>query len=155
MAIPHNYSGTYFTGLPIRATATIAKEGYVFSHWLETGDTTAVIEFISNSNATLTPIFKIEDIIDDVDDNPIEEVITLYPNPTTEELFVNAPGFTERVVSISIYNQLGQAVHWEKLNNSTENIHRIKPDNLPNGFYYFVLKSKDKNPLTKNFILRR
>ena len=58
MSIPFDYTGTYYTGLPLRVTAE-AHPGYVFSHWLETGDTNPVIEFVSNSNATLTPIFEL------------------------------------------------------------------------------------------------
>ena len=40
--IPFNYTGTYYSGLPIRATA-VPKEGYVFSHWEETGDSTCLL----------------------------------------------------------------------------------------------------------------
>ena len=56
MAIPYNYIGTYFKDIPLRVSA-VAKAGYVFSHWLETGETNPVIDFVSSSNTTLTPIF--------------------------------------------------------------------------------------------------
>lgn len=56
MKIPYDYTGTYFRNIPIRVKA-IAKEGYDFAYWLETGVTDDEIDFVSNQNATLTPIF--------------------------------------------------------------------------------------------------
>ena len=56
MDIPYDYVGTYFKGVPLRVSA-VAKPGFTFSHWLETGETTAVIDFVSWTNTTLTPIF--------------------------------------------------------------------------------------------------
>ncbi|MFT5386163.1 MAG: hypothetical protein ACI81W_003575, partial [Saprospiraceae bacterium] len=73
MAIPFDYTGTYYEGLPLRVTAE-AHVGYVFSHWLETGNTNPVIEFISNSNATLTPIFELlAEVCDPASPNFLDE----------------------------------------------------------------------------------
>ena len=58
MKTPFDYQGKYFKNLPLRVTA-IAKQGYTFQYWLETGDTNPVIDFTSNVDATLTPIFQI------------------------------------------------------------------------------------------------
>ncbi len=60
MSVPYHYTGTYYTQLPLRVTA-IAKSGYRFSHWLETGETSATIEFVASHDATLTPIFEVLD----------------------------------------------------------------------------------------------
>ncbi len=57
MEVPFNYTGTYFTGIPMRITA-VADEGYTFAYWLENGDTNPEIDFIANSDETLTPIFE-------------------------------------------------------------------------------------------------
>ena len=56
MDVPYDYVGTYFKGIPMRVSA-VAKPGFTFSHWLETGETTSVIDFVSWTNTTLTPIF--------------------------------------------------------------------------------------------------
>ena len=56
MDLPFNYTGTYMRGLPVRLTA-VADEGYTFLYWQETGDTNPVIDYVSNSNVTLTPVF--------------------------------------------------------------------------------------------------
>ncbi len=58
MKTPFDYQGKYFKNIPLRVKA-IAKQGYTFQYWLETGDTNPVIEFTSDVDATLTPIFQI------------------------------------------------------------------------------------------------
>ncbi len=59
METPFNYQGAYFKNIPLRVKA-IAKQGYTFQYWLETGDTNPVIEFMSDADAVLTPIFQID-----------------------------------------------------------------------------------------------
>ena len=58
MDLPFNYSGTYMDNLPVKLTA-VPNDGYTFQYWLETGDTNPVIDYVSSSNVTLTPIFII------------------------------------------------------------------------------------------------
>ncbi len=60
MNLPYNYVGTYFKNIPLRLKA-VAKPGYEFQYWLETGDTNAEIDFVGNANTTLTPIFQFND----------------------------------------------------------------------------------------------
>lgn len=56
MTIPYNYEGDYFRNIPIKIKA-VAKPGYQFHHWLETGVTEAEIEYSSETHSTLTPVF--------------------------------------------------------------------------------------------------
>ena len=155
MDIPYNYTGTYYAGLPIRATA-VAKKGYVFSHWEETGDTTEVIEFIANEDATLTPIFEEEEVVDPVATNELPEdtVIRLFPNPAKDALYLEVPDFTGESISIAIHNQLGQTVSVEKVN-SLSSVHTTALGNIPDGFYYLELTTNDDRVKTKKFIVRR
>ena len=57
MKLPYNYEGLYMQNVPVRLTA-VADDGYTFSHWLETGQTTEVIDFTSSNDVTITPVFK-------------------------------------------------------------------------------------------------
>ncbi len=57
MSIPFDYTGTYYTNMPIRIKA-VADDGYEFQYWLETGDTNAEIDFVADGDRTLTPIFQ-------------------------------------------------------------------------------------------------
>ena len=57
MEVPFNHMGTYFQSVPLRVKA-IPNQGFSFVEWLETGVTDSLIEYVSASNATLTPIFE-------------------------------------------------------------------------------------------------
>lgn len=57
METPYNYTGLYFKDIPVEVTA-IAKPNYTFAYWLETGETDPTINFVANSDTTLTPIFQ-------------------------------------------------------------------------------------------------
>ena len=154
--IPYNYTGTYYSGLPIRATA-VPKEGYVFSHWEETGDSTDVIEFIANEDATLTPIFMEEEVVEPpVSTNELSEdtVIRLFPNPAKDKLFLEAPDLAETSFSIAIHNQLGQILTTEQITTGSS-IHEINLKKIPDGFYYLVLTTNDNRFKTKKFVVRR
>ncbi len=69
---PFNYSGTYFDGIPLVLTA-VANPGYRFSHWQETGNTSARISVSYATNKTLTPIFIPADdiVINEIHYNPL------------------------------------------------------------------------------------
>ncbi len=77
MEMPYNFMNLYFKNVPLRVKA-IAKPGFEFSHWLETGVTDAEIDFISGIDATLTPIFvcsaMVGEACDDEDDCTIDDV---------------------------------------------------------------------------------
>ncbi|MFK8055845.1 MAG: lamin tail domain-containing protein [Saprospiraceae bacterium] len=69
MSIPFNYTGTYYTNMPIRIQA-VADPGYEFQYWLETGDTNEEIDFVAYNNRTLTPIFEaVADVCDPTSPN--------------------------------------------------------------------------------------
>ena len=56
MSIPFQYTGVYYKDLPLRLTA-VAKDGFSFAYWLETGVTESVIDYVGSGDAILTPIF--------------------------------------------------------------------------------------------------
>ena len=59
MSIPYQYNGVYFKDIPLRLTA-VAKEGFSFAYWLETGVTDPVIDYVGTGDAILTPIFVVD-----------------------------------------------------------------------------------------------
>jgi len=59
MSIPYQYTGVYFKDIPLRLTA-VAKEGFSFAYWLETGVTDPAIDYVGTDDATLTPIFVVD-----------------------------------------------------------------------------------------------
>jgi CotH protein/chitobiase/beta-hexosaminidase-like protein/type IX secretion system substrate protein/lamin tail-like protein len=89
MRIPYQYDGIYFHEIPIKIKA-IPDPGYSFLKWDETGDTNAEIDFILNSEFTLTPIFVRNNlIITEIHFDPAEgedyEFIELF-NPTNSSI---------------------------------------------------------------------
>jgi hypothetical protein len=107
MDIPFNYTGTYFKSIPLRVKA-IPDPGHTFLYWLETGNTNPEIEFVSNGNATLTPVFDgcandadNDGICDDVDCAPTNAALPTTPgtacndgNPNTANDVIQADGCT-------------------------------------------------------------
>ena len=94
MAIPYDYKNTYFKNIPFKVKA-VAKPGFEFSHWLETGETSSEIYFESNQNTTLTPVFyPFQAIINEIHFNPVQgddfEYIELY-NPSSQA--INLEGY--------------------------------------------------------------
>ncbi len=90
--IPFNYTGTYYRNIPIRIYAE-ADEGYEFSHWLETGNTNATIDFVGTANQILTPIFEAQaDVC-----NPDSPDFLDTDNDGVCDLVDQCPGFDDTV----------------------------------------------------------
>lgn len=82
---PYNYTGKYFDGIPMTVTA-VADPGYRFSHWQETGTTTAKITPSYSTNTTLTPVF------------------VAAPDVAINEIHYNPAGSSEEAEFIELYN---------------------------------------------------
>ncbi len=98
--IPFNYAGDYFKNVPLKVTA-VAKPGYRFVKWLETGETSPEIDFISNQHTTLTPIFiPAAPILTEIHYQPEEgeayEFLELY-NATNEDLAIGGYYFSNSI----------------------------------------------------------
>lgn len=146
---PLNYTGTYFDGIPMTLTA-VANPGYRFSHWLETGNTSATISPTHSSNTTLTPVFVAapDVVINEIHYNPLgsseaPEFIEIY-NPGTsprdlstyvfgdgicfefpENTIINPGEYILIVHDASVYQGNGyQVFEWEDsaLNNDGEHL---------------------------------
>ena len=116
-----------------------------------------MIEFIANEDATLTPIFMEEEVVEPpVSTNELSEdtVIRLFPNPAKDKLFLEAPDLVRTSFSIAIHNQLGQILTTKQINTGSS-IHEINLEEIPDGFYYLVLTTNDNRFKTKKFVVRR
>ncbi|MFK7926072.1 MAG: lamin tail domain-containing protein [Bacteroidia bacterium] len=84
---PYQYQGQYLDSIPLLIKAS-PMAGYRFSHWLETGETTASLSISSQSDLTRTPVFaKARNVvINEIHYNPSQggeyEFLELY-NPDT------------------------------------------------------------------------
>lgn len=92
-------AGTYLFGDTAHVEA-VANEGFVFSHWDETGSTTAVLDTVVNEDVVLTAVFFEAVGIAGAE----EQRVALYPNPTTGMLMVDG----EDVLHVEVYDLDGR-----------------------------------------------
>lgn len=151
MAIPFDYEGTYFKNIPIQIKA-IPAEGYVFSHWLETGDTSAEIDFTANEDATLTPIF-VDQLVSTEDLENISR-LTIFPNPAKDIIQLNMDNLTTKVTEIRVYNSVGQVVLMQNItaNGGVLNEH-ISIGHLSEGVYWVEVLDANNHRLAQRLVI--
>ena len=76
----------------------------------------------------------------------------LFPNPAKEVIFVNFSCGNKGNV-IDIYNSYGMPVYKKELANSSGFFYINTEELGGKGFYYLILKNKDKVIHTKNVII--
>ncbi|MEM9823225.1 MAG: GEVED domain-containing protein, partial [Bacteroidota bacterium] len=79
MELPYQYSGIYFKDIPLQLKA-VAKAGFLFSHWEETGQTDPLIHFTGQADAILTPIFIAACLPDNFQDQDEDGICDLEDN---------------------------------------------------------------------------
>ncbi|MBX3165123.1 MAG: serine hydrolase [Bacteroidetes bacterium] len=76
----------------------------------------------------------------------------IYPNPSCGNVNIELKGLVNTEKKIELYNQVGQIVHEEKMNNVTNNT-SIDLENFPNGIY-FLKVSDGLRRETKKLIIQ-
>ena len=92
-------AGAYLFGDTAHVEA-VANEGFVFSHWEETGSTVPVLDTVVNGDMVLTAVFVEAVGIEDAG----EQRVALYPNPTTGLLMIDG----EDVLHVEVYDLDGR-----------------------------------------------
>lgn len=105
MQIPYQYNAKYFDEVPIVIKA-IPKDGYYFWKWLETGETSEVINFASSTDAILTPLFLQDGTVATID---LEEelVFKISPNPASSIVNLKYSNSKSTELRIRVYNVIG------------------------------------------------
>lgn len=87
-------------------------------------------------------------------DNPVlmNSGFNVYPNPSNGNVNIELKGFGSIEKKIELYNQVGQIVHEEKMNNMTNNA-SIDLGNFPSGIY-FLKVSNGLQSETKKLIIQ-
>lgn len=111
MRIPFQYNAKYFDNVPIQVKA-IPYDGYYFWKWLETGDTSQIINFSSYIDAVLTPLFLQDGTVSTID---LEEeiVFEISPNPAISKVYLKYKIPESRDFIIRVYNVMGKKVFQE------------------------------------------
>lgn len=77
-------------------------------------------------------------------DDITAELVSVYPNPFTDNIMISAPGFSKGF-TVQVYNNLGEII---KQANSTTSTYAIQLNELVNGLY-FVKVSNHQNSFVK------
>lgn len=93
-------------------------------------------------NFTTEPLSSVEE------DN-LNKVIKLYPNPATNYINIDTKGLGEIPKSVEIYNEQGRLIN--KLKTSTNNLYNLNLQNFQSG-KYFIKFEFDKFTINKSFI---
>ena len=120
-------AGTYLFGDTAHVEA-VANEGFVFSHWDETGSTESALDTMMNGDVVLTAIFVETEGIETVG----ESRVTLYPNPTTGLLLIDG----EEVQRVEVYDLGGCVVM------RSEQTKSLDLGQLSAGVYYVKVTSQ-------------
>ena len=81
-----------------------------------------------------------------------QEVLSLFPNPATDEINVKMEAFYGKNVTISVQNQLGQVMLLRDIDEVQDATERIELTNLPSGIYTLTLRTAGQAPLSKQFM---
>jgi len=145
MSIPFNYVGEYFKNMPIKIKA-VPNEGQYFSHWLETGDTNAVINFVGFEDQTLTPIFSGTPTVH-TQNEMLKYLVNIYPSPTQNLLNIDLLNHVDKI-RLVLYNVSGKVMLDTELFEDQTN---LEMSEMPNGIYLVKLDT-DQGSITKRII---
>ena len=77
--------------------------------------------------------------------------LNLYPNPTSDNIFIDLSSIKFDIEKVSMYNEVGQVVNINDLFILNNNMVEIDVSKLRSGIYFISLRSNDKI-ITKQFI---
>ncbi len=69
--------------------------------------------------------------------------LSIYPNPTVNEITISVEEVLDEVVDIYVYNNTGQMVYTEKAPMFGEASHRINMSTFQQGMYYLLMKGEE------------
>jgi len=117
-----------------------------------------------NVNTTSTAIFSnimgvptstpVNSLVDGSNGNvETQEVLSIFPNPATDEINVKMEAFYGKNVTISMQNQLGQVMLQRDIDDVQDATERIELTNLPSGIYILTLRTAGQAPVSKQFMV--
>lgn len=72
----------------------------------------------------------------------LEQIVSIYPNPATSELFVNVG--SQQIKSIQIHDMTGHLVTTVPISNPLQSVIRVDVESLASGIYAMTVLGKDK-----------
>lgn len=103
--VPFDYAGKYFKKQLLHLEA-VPDEGYVFWYWAETGNTNAAMVLNTDTDTSLTPVFRRASSFSESQ----VYTISFSPNPTQRNLCVRFFSVADEKGVFGVYNEIGQEV---------------------------------------------
>ncbi len=103
---------------------------------------------VSNDNgtspySTFCQDVEITDTTTSVINTSLENTINVFPNPAKDYLTIAFPDPIREATTWQLYNELGEEVRVLALAQGIQN-HKISLEALPNGLYFYTLKTNDE-----------
>jgi hypothetical protein len=150
LELPHGFEADYFKNIPLKLWA-IPDEGYKFFKWLEIDDPNAFINFTSSEDASLTPLFTLDNSIGLYEKVPVR----IYPNPSKGVINLELYPLPHDQINVLVYNSMGQLVVNELRNFTSDfDASRLDLRHLQDGAYFFIL-SNDKMHETGRIVIMK
>ena len=80
--------------------------------------------------------------------------VTVFPNPSTELLYVELKDITAKEIHLSIYSADAREITKQKFNNLNQQL-SINVSKLPNGIYFLKLRNENGFSISEHKILKR
>ena len=124
----------------------------LFSQSINVNTTTTAV-FSNIMGVSLTP--PVIPLVDGNNNDVVEtaQVLSLFPNPATDEINVKMEAFYGKNVTISVQNQLGQVMLQRDIDEVQDATERIELTNMPSGIYTLTLRTAGQAPVSKQFMV--
>ena len=80
---------------------------------------------------------------------------SVYPNPADEFTYLNLSRFEGKQVTVRVYDNLGKLRHQERVNTTTNHVHRLDLRKYTDGMYHLNVDVEGRRPITLNFVVGR
>ena len=85
---------------------------------------------------------------------PLSGSVTVFPNPSTELLYVELKDIRAKEINLSIYSADAIEITNQKFNNLNQQL-SINVSKLPNGIYFLKLRNENGFNISEHKILKR
>lgn len=145
--------GTYNYGTT-KILETHKKPGYIFLYWKKNGVIYSTDSIISVNVTENVGFVAVYDVATGIKNNTLDIDVSLYPNPTTDQITFSVVSRKKITGTISLINILGQVLSQESMvNASTANV-QFNVDMFPAGSYFISLRDEEGNQEVYTFMVR-
>ena len=81
--------------------------------------------------------------------------ITLFPNPASTNVSVDLQSLVGKDIDLTLYNNLGQVVYQQRLEEITNELFVISTAQFKNGLYLLEIQGKEGLSVTKKLMINQ